>query len=108
MPPIRNLLRLWSALSGSVSIGSPTISTHDLHFRMSQKPLLDALSFSIWKQVKQVVSFKINDDGSIAFPSFPCEIIDPDRLHMARRWSWKEQQRKQNSHSRQMNTHLCS
>lgn len=36
MPPIRNLLRLWRTLSGSICIGSSTISTHNLDFRMSQ------------------------------------------------------------------------
>src|SRR2546430_2604300 len=103
MPPIRNLLRLWSTLSSTVSIGSPTISTDDLNFRMGQKPLLDTLGFSIWKQVKQVMSFEINDDGSIAFPSFPREIIDSDCLHVTHRWSWQEKQGRQKRHSRQMN-----
>jgi len=95
-------------MSSSVSIGSSTISTDDLDFRMIEKPLLDTLGFAIWKQVKHAVSLKVNDDRSIAFSSFPGEIIDSHYPHVPYRWIGEEKQRMEKRHSREMNPQLRS
>jgi len=85
MPTIRDLQRLRSPLRGPFSISSCTISAHNLNFRMSQKPLLDTLGFSVGKKVDQSMGFQINDDRSIAFSPFPGKIIDPNGFHCAHR-----------------------
>jgi hypothetical protein len=75
---------------------------------MSQKPLLDTFGFSIGEQIKHVVSFKINDDGSIAFSPFPGEVVNPNRLHLARRWIREEKQGTQKGLSGQLYAQLFS
>ncbi len=103
MPTIRDLQRLWSPLSGSISISSCTISADNLDVRMGSKPLLDTLSFSICKKVNQLMGFQINNDRSIAFSPFPGKIIDANCLDVAYGWSCQKVQRTQKRFSGEMN-----
>jgi hypothetical protein len=75
MIAISDLNRLGSAISGSVSIRTGSISAHDLNTWMVFQPVLKGLFFAIGKDIDHDMPLKIDEYGSIAIPLFPRKII---------------------------------
>jgi len=57
---------------------------------VSRKPLLDTFGVTIREEIKQSVRFQIDNDGSVAFSSFPRKIINANRFDFAHWWGWHE------------------
>ncbi len=58
MKPVRDLQRLWCALSGAVRVRAPAIAAHDLYRGMLAEPHGQRLRRAIRQQVEHLVRLR--------------------------------------------------
>src|SRR5512135_1238433 len=93
MPAVGYLRCLRGSPCSSIDIGSPTISTHDLHFRVCSQPLLHALCFPIGQQIHNFVRLQVHEKSAKALATSPTPIVHPDDAHLANLRGWNQKQR---------------
>src|SRR5690348_3823311 len=62
MKTVRNLPRLWSALTRSSGIITPAITTDQIDFWMSLHPDFGGFCFAVWQEVNDLVALQVYQD----------------------------------------------
>jgi len=81
MKPIRNLKRSWSAFSGSLRVGSCSVTADDFNPRISGEPGFQRLSLSVRQDIHNVMSFQVNEECAIGLP-----LADGPIVHSKHAW----------------------
>src|SRR5260370_1699398 len=98
MEAISNLGRLWGPFTGSRSIISPTISTHELDFWMRFHPSFCGFCFPVRQEVNHLVALHVDQNAAKLPPTTESEIIY-SKLHDLLYWRcWKRHDAAQNGH----------
>jgi hypothetical protein len=76
--PIRDLYRLWRALTGSLSVETATIPADHLNLGMTPEPLGAGDHITILEDIKNRSALQIDDDSPVGLRFSPAPVIDAD------------------------------
>ncbi len=76
MKTISNLPRLWRALTHRIGVKASPITVDGLDLRVGLEPLRRGRSRAIGKQIHDLTSLQINDDGPVVEALSPSPLID--------------------------------
>jgi transposase InsO family protein len=97
VPAVGDLRDLRGGADDRLTVAAAAVARDDLDGRMIRQPRLDRSGLAVGKQVDNLTSLQIADDGAVAMPALPGPVVDADnpgdRLRLRRPRANHAQQR---------------